>query len=554
VRSRRSPRAGSSSLAAILGVVGVVGFLLVASSLGPDQPTGSPSPTLPIALGTFPLRSAPADSLGPEDTADAGSPPAPTSDTANVAIVPVTSFRNPWTSTSAAEVAQVAQGSSGRYHGIELLGPGAGPVATLIGLATTGAPAVLLAPDAATVRADLAAHPDRLGFLPAGDVDPSVRALGWEGDSLFGVRRLATADGWPLTLPAGSLPADVVPAAAAGYDPATAWTLVAGGDINLDGGVAYHVKQLGHGVDWPFAGGTASITGHTCCSFAGLPLPVAKRTGNAGAVKQLLSLADLSLANFENPAPDNFTYHPAGFNFSADPALIEGLSNAGIDWVSLANNHIGNAGAQGILDTLANLDTWGIAHGGAEANLDAAREATLLDAGGITVGILGYDTIKPAYAATASKPGSNEMSAARVSEDVAAARAAGAQLVIVFPHWGTEYSATTTATQQRLAHAAVDAGADLVIGSHTHWAGGIEVYKGRPIFYSLGDFVFNIQRSEQTEESYLLELTFSGTRLVQVALHPFLILDQSQPNLLDPAGSGKVVLRQVFGASPSLPW
>ena len=93
-----------------------------------------------------------------------------------------------------------------------------------------------------------------------------------------------------------------------------------------------------------------------------------------------------------------------------------------------------------------------------------------------------------------------------------------------------------------------------MIGSHTHWAGGIEVYRGRPIFYSLGDFVFNIQRSEQTEESYLLELTFSGTRLVQVALHPFVILDQSQPNLLDPAGSGKVVLRQVFGASPSLPW
>jgi poly-gamma-glutamate capsule biosynthesis protein CapA/YwtB (metallophosphatase superfamily) len=548
--SRRSSRAGSSLLA-VLGVVGAVGFLLVASSLGPDGPTGSDVPTLPVALGSFPLRSVDADSQAPFDSADgAGSSAEPTLDTGAVLLVPVTSFRDPWASTSATEVAQAAAGASPRYHAVELIATGADAVAGVVGLATAEGPHVVLAANAAALRGDLAVHRDRLGFLPAGDVDPSVRALGWDGDSLFGVHRLATADGWALKLPAGA----VAPPAAADYDPATAWTLVAGGDINLDGGVAYHVKQLGLGVDWPFAGGTATITGHTCCSFAGVPLPVAKRTGNDGAVKQLLSLADLSLANFENPAPDNFTYHVAGFNFSADPALIEGLSNAGIDWVSLANNHIGNYGTKGILDTLANLDSWGIAHGGAEANLGAAREATLLDAGGVTVGILGYDTIKPEYAATASKPGSNEMSEARVREDVAAARAAGAQLVIAFPHWGTEYTATTTATQRRLAHAAIDAGADLVIGSHTHWAGGIEVYNGRPIFYSLGDFVFNIQRSEQTEESYLLELTFSGTRLVQVDLHPFLILDQSQPNLLDPGGSGTVVLKQVFGASPALPW
>jgi hypothetical protein len=126
--------------------------------------------------------------------------------------------------------------------------------------------------------------------------------------------------------------------------------------------------------------------------------------------------------------------------------------------------------------------------------------------------------------------------------------------VIVFPHWGTEYTAETTPLQRRLAHAAIDAGADIVIGSHTHWAGAVEVYRGRPVFYSLGDFVFNISRSEQTEEGLMLELTYSGPRLVQVRMRPYLILDGSQPNLLDPAGSGKVVMRQVFGASDALPW
>jgi len=546
-RPRRGP---GSSLGPLLGVIGVVAFLVLASSLGSAPPTGSPPPaTLPVGLGSLgPLASDVPASLGETDTPDeATATPGPPS---VVAIVPVTSFRNAWTSTSADEVASVLRGESPRYAALDLVEADAEPILETLGMREAGTSVrVLRAPDVATLRADLAAHPNRLGFLPAGEVDPSVRALAWGTDSLFGVQRLATLDGWPLTVAAGTFTDS-----SAAYDPAQAWTLVAGGDINLDGGVAYHVKQLGLGVDFPFDGGTASITGHRCCSFAGLPLPVAKRTGNEGAVRQLLSRADLSIANFENPAPNNFTYHVAGFNFSADPALIEGLANAGIDWVSLANNHIGNYGTSGILDTLANLDTWGIAHGGADQDLEAAREATLLDAGGITVGILGYDTIKPAYAATASKPGSNEMSEARVRADVAAARDAGAQLVIVFPHWGTEYTATTTATQRRLAHAAIDDGADLVIGSHTHVAGGIEVYRGRPIFYSLGDFVFNIQRSEATEESVLLELTFVGTRLVQVDLHPFLIFDQSQPNLLDPAGSGKVVLKQVFGASPGLPW
>ncbi|HEX8025550.1 MAG TPA: CapA family protein [Candidatus Limnocylindrales bacterium] len=550
LRDSRPRRSIGSSAGPLVGVVGAVAFILLASSLGSPPPSGSPPiATLPVAAGT--LAPLPSEAGGSPGAGDSSAPSADAS--GQVAVVPVTSFRNPWPSTSADELGSVLRGESRRYTALEFAQPDAEAILELLGIREAGTSSrVLYADDPAALRSDLAAHPDRLGFLEAGDVDPSVHALAWGDASLFGVRRLASLDGWPLLLAAGTSAGASNGAAA--YDPATAWTLVAGGDINLDGGVAYHVKQLGLGVDFPFDGGTATITGHTCCSFAGLPLPVAKRTGNVGAVRQLLSLADLSIANFENPAPNNFTYHQAGFNFSADPALIEGLANAGIDWVSLANNHIGNYGTSGILDTLQNLDTYGIAHGGADQNLDAAREATLLDAGGITVGILGYDTIKPAYAATASKPGSNEMTETRVRADVAAARAAGAQLVIVFPHWGTEYAATTTATQRRLAHAAIDAGADLVIGSHTHWAGGIEVYQGRPIFYSLGDFVFNIQRSEQTEESYLLELTLSGTRLVQAALHPFLILDQSQPNLLDPAGSGKIVLKQVFGASPSLPW
>jgi poly-gamma-glutamate capsule biosynthesis protein CapA/YwtB (metallophosphatase superfamily) len=132
---------------------------------------------------------------------------------------------------------------------------------------------------------------------------------------------------------------------------------------------------------------------------------------------------------------------------------------------------------------------------------------------------------------------------------------AGAQVVIVFPHWGTEYDPTPFRGQQTLARAALDAGADMVIGNHAHWAGAMEVYKGKPIWYALGNFVFDQTWSEPTMEGITLELTFRGPTLVQARMRPHIILDKAQPNFLDPAGDGRVVMGQVFDASKGmLPW
>jgi Bacterial capsule synthesis protein PGA_cap len=533
-------------------VAAVAAGILALSALGSGAAGRPPADTLggaspPSALGS---RS------GSSDGSVAAWSPAASQVAGAIAmpIVPVTSFRAPWDATDAADVGAVLAGTSERYAAIEVVAADADPILGALGVAWPAAttPRVVLAADAAHLRADMVAHRDRLGFLQLPDIDPSVRALGWAGVSLFGVHRAATLDGWSLRI---GLPAtDENTARLASYDPATAWTLVAAGDINLDRRVAYAVKQQRRGVDWPFDGGTATITGHTCCNPLGNAIVLGKRTGNAGAVRSLISDASLALANFENSAPDDFDYHPTGFTFSADPALIQGVKDAGFDWLSLANNHIRNYGGQGILETVANLDRFGIAHAGAGANLDAARAPSLLHVGAITVAILGYDTIRPDFAASATRAGTNEMSPERVRQDVAAARAAGADLVIAFPHWGVEYTARTTATQRALAHAAVDAGADLVIGSHPHWAGGLEVDRGVPIFYCLGDFVFDIDASEQTLEGIVPEITFQGTRIVQVRMDPYLILDVSQPNLLDPAGSGGVVLDQVFDASHWLPW
>ena len=467
------------------------------------------------------------------------------------AIVPVTQFRAPWTSTDAAEVASVLAGTSRRYASLELVAGEEAPIlAAVAPLAQLAAGRLILAATAAKLRTDLAAHRDRLAILAAADVDPSVRALAWGDVALFGTTRVKALADWPLMVDLSASTASSGPGTGAAYDPATAWTLFAGGDILLDRGIALTVTTKG--VDFPFDGGTATITSHYCCSSFGWQMPRTRRTGDAGAVRDLVSGADLAIANFENPAPDTFRYHDHGTVFSANPALIKGLKDAGIDWVSLANNHVGDAGRTGILQTMANLDARGIAHGGAGKDWATAHAASLLDVGGIHVAILGYDTIAPGYWATPTKIGSAHLTADAVKADVAAARAAGADLVIVFPHWGVEYHAVASSGQRALAHAAIDAGADLVIGNHPHWAETMEVYRGHPIWYALGNFVFDQTWSEPTMEGITLELTFQGTRLVQVRMRPHLILDRSQPNFMDPMGSGKVVMNQLWGASKGL--
>jgi poly-gamma-glutamate synthesis protein (capsule biosynthesis protein) len=547
-----------------LPVIVAVGALLAAIGLSAagfgavltSSPSSSPSA---VARASEPAPSAVTASGGPPPSAPGGSPgatpsasPAPVeSPLADVPIVPVAQYRTTVERVSRADVQAAFDGTNPTWDGLELVESEA--PAILAGLGLTGPGGVdrlVLAPDAVTVMTDLAKHRKHLAVLRADAVGPSVRALGWGDRKLFGVGAVTTVAEWGLT---ASLPQrSDTPV----FDPAGSWTMVAGGDIMLDRGVAQTLKIKGKGADFPFDGGTVEITSRCKdCSPMGWDLPRTKRTGNAGAMRALVSGADIAIANFENPAPNVFRYHTSGTVFSADPKLIKGLADAGIDWVGIANNHIRDAGGNGILQTIANLKKYGIASSGAGRNLAAARTPAILEAGGVKVALLAYDTIAKGYGASATRAGSAQMSAAALKADVAAARKAGAQVVIVFPHWGTEYDPTPFAGQQKLARAAIDAGADLVIGNHAHWAGAMEIYEGRPIWYALGNFVFDQTWSEPTMEGLTLELTFHGPTLVQARMRPHLILDKAQPNFLDPAGDGRVVMGQVFDASKGmLPW
>ncbi len=322
----------------------------------------------------------------------------------------------------------------------------------------------------------------------------------------------------------------------------------------LDRGVYEQLVVKGKGADFPFNGGTAQITGLVCCSSFGWKTPVTQRTGGKGAIRDLIKGADIALANFENPAPNTFRWHKSGTIFSADPALIDGISKVGFDVMGTANNHIRDQGGPGLLQTLSNLHKRGLKTAGSGKNLAAARKPAIIETHGVKVAILAYDAIQASYHATASKIGSAPMDAKTVIADVKAARKAGADVVIVFPHWGVEYHAVPTEAQRTLAHKILDAGADMIIGNHPHWTQAMEVYKGKPIWYALGNLVFDQTWSAETMEGMTLELTFTGSKLAQVRIRPHVILDKAQPNLLDPAGSGKVVMDRVFKNSAHLAW
>jgi Bacterial capsule synthesis protein PGA_cap len=537
-------------LVALVAVLAVGQLGIVGGSSAPTSTAGSTAP--PVATTAT---MTPGASVGavqpPAPTVTPSSTPAQPAKVTDVPIVPVTNFRATPTSTTAKEVSAVLAGTSTRYSALELIdGEADSILATLKLDRPADATRLVLAADEASLAGDLAKNRKWLAFMRADAVGPEVRALAWGDTALFGVDRVKTLADWPLT---ARLPA---PAATNAFDPVATWTLFAGGDIMLDRGVYETLAVKGKGADFPFDGGTAGITGHCKdCSPLGWDLPYTKRTGNAGAVRAVIKGADIAVANFENPAPNNWKWHTQKTVFSANPKFIDGLANAGIDYVSLANNHIKDAGGAGILQTIANITKRGIAVSGAGKNLAAARKPAILEAAGTKVAILGYDAIAGSYHATATKIGSAPLSAKIVKADVAAARAAGADLVIVYPHWGTEYDDTPFAAQKTLARMIIDGGADMVIGNHAHWAGAMEVYKGKPIWYALGNFVFDQTWSEPTMEGITLELTFRGKDLVQIRMHPHIILDKAQPNFLDPAADGRVVMGQVFTASKGLlPW
>ncbi len=210
------------------------------------------------------------------------------------------------------------------------------------------------------------------------------------------------------------------------------------------------------------------------------------------AVAPLLAGADYRIANLECPvatagAPlDNKIY-----SFRAHPRVLSVLQGR-FDAVSLANNHSGDYGPAAFTETMALLDGAGIRRFGGGRNLVEAHAPLWIERKGLRIAVLGYNEFKPrVFEAGAHHPGIAWSEDSHVIADIRAARKAGADLVIPLMHWGWEREREPSARQRALARRMIDAGAAAVVGGHPHVTQGAELYRGKPIIYSLGNFVFD---------------------------------------------------------------
>lgn len=253
-----------------------------------------------------------------------------------------------------------------------------------------------------------------------------------------------------------------------------------------------------------------------------------------GDVLPLLQEADLSLVNLEcviAQSGEEFQ-PPRAFYFRAHPRAIKTLTAAGIDYVTLSNNHAMDFQAPALLETIALLDEQGIAHAGAGPNLEEASRPALLEAKGIKVGVVAFADHFVEYGATEDTPGTNiipitieEPHFRRVRESIRAARAAGADLVVFSIHWGPNMRHAPTPEFIEFAHAVMDAGADIFHGHSAHVFQGVEIYRGKPILYDTGDLVddYYVSPLHRNDQQFLFLLTVTSKGVKRVELVPLVI-------------------------------
>jgi len=278
------------------------------------------------------------------------------------------------------------------------------------------------------------------------------------------------------------------------------WTLNAVGDIMLSRSVLYKMRYYG--------------------SYRHPYLRTAK----------LLRDADFTIANLELPLSDRIP-PPADdhtMTFVAPTAVADGLKWAGIDAVTLANNHTLNFGQAPLVDTLKALDKYGIGHFGGGVNWEQAYSPAIYNIKGVKVAFLGFDGVYWWNWSNKNAPGIATAWEDPVREAIARARQQ-ADVVIPYFHWGVEYTSVPNQFQRHMARVAIDAGADLVLGSHPHWVQQVEVYKGKLIVYSMGNFVFDQMWSQETRQGVIVKFTFQGKNLVSAKFLPVLIEDYNQP-------------------------
>jgi poly-gamma-glutamate synthesis protein (capsule biosynthesis protein) len=203
------------------------------------------------------------------------------------------------------------------------------------------------------------------------------------------------------------------------------------------------------------------------------------------------------------------------------------LKTAGIDCVSLANNHVLDFGYEGLLNMITSLDRTGIHHAGAGPDLKSASQPAIINCNGIRIGCVAFTDNEPVWEATTTRPGvfyvPVDLHDTRLETllDVIADVRPQVDYLIVSAHWGSNWGYEPQAQHIPFAHTLVENGADIVFGHSCHVFQGIELYRSRPILYSCGDFIddYRVDEIERNDESFIFIVEFKNG-LERIRLYP----------------------------------
>ncbi len=256
-------------------------------------------------------------------------------------------------------------------------------------------------------------------------------------------------------------------------------SVLAAGDIMLGDRTRSYIAE--HGDDYPFQG-----------------------------VGPLLSRADIVFGNLEGPLARRAARVDRTYSYRVKPESAHTLRQAGINAVTLANNHLLDCGREGVLETIDALDAAGVAAVGAGREAASAHRPAILHAGSLRIGLLGYYWNRRC-AAGCDLPGSATDSAEELAADIVPLRKRVDRIVVAF-HWGVPYQCDPGDAIRIKARLAVDLGADAVVGHHPHVVQEFEIYRQTPIFYSVGNFAFGSGSSRS--EGLLVGFDFEPDRTI----------------------------------------
>lgn len=241
-------------------------------------------------------------------------------------------------------------------------------------------------------------------------------------------------------------------------------------------------------------------------------------------ITDIMSTADISVVNLETSVSEQGeTKKPKGYGFRSKPYTLEGLVNAGIDLVSTANNHILDYGINAFYDTMNYLDEYDIKYAGIGSNIEEAESMTIIEKNGIKVGFISYTSIIPwnYWRADDENPGVAPLQDKDIERALENIKNCDdkCDILITILHWGVEYQSKPQEKQVELAHQIIDAGADIIIGHHPHVLQGIEFYNDKPIFYSIGNFMF-LKMNDDAGKTGVFELKINKDGFISGKIHP----------------------------------